>query len=78
MEESKTINVNNISILELGMEALYKKPYKSNNLALVLCKSGEIDVEINYVSYTLKKDGFLSIHPYDIVMLKNPQCTVNL
>lgn len=70
MEESKTINVNNISILELGMEALYKKPYKSNNLALVLCKSGEIDVEINYVNYTLKKDGFLSIHPYDIVMLK--------
>lgn len=36
----------------------------------MLCKSGEIDVEINYVNYTLKKDGFLSIAPYDIVAFK--------
>ena len=36
----------------------------------MLCKSGEVDVEINYVTYTLKANGFLSIVPYDIVVFK--------
>lgn len=70
MEEVNTIDVNKISILEHGVEEFYSKPVKCNNLILMLCKSGEIDVEINYVNYTLKKDGFLSIAPYDIVAFK--------
>ena len=36
----------------------------------MLCKNGEINVEINYVTYTLKRNGFLSIAPYDIVVVK--------
>ena len=70
MEEVNTIDVNKISILEHGVEEFYSKPVKCNNLILMLCKNGEIDVEINYVNYTLKKDGFLSIAPYDIVAFK--------
>ena len=62
--------MNNVAILEQGVELLYNKPVKCNNLVLVLCKSGVIDVEINYVTYTLKTNGFLSIAPYDIVVFK--------
>ena len=70
MEQLKSIDVNKASILELGMEGSFNKPQKCNNLVLVLCKSGEIEVEINYVTYTLKRDGFLSIAPYDIIVFK--------
>lgn len=70
MKETVTIDINRVSVLELGIDTSYSKPVKCNNLVLVLCKAGEIDVEINYVTYTLKANGFLSIHPYDIVVFK--------
>lgn len=70
MEELRNIDINRISFVELGIEASYCEPVKCNSLVLVLCKSGEVTVEINYVNYTLKKDGFLSVHPYDIVAFK--------
>lgn len=71
MKEVKMIDVNKVSIVEHGIVHFYNKPVKCNNLILILCKSGEVDVEINYVNYTLKKDGFLSIAPYDIVVFKD-------
>ena len=71
MEQTINIDVNKVTILDYGVEQFYNKPVKCNNLLLILCKNGEIEVEINYVSYTLKKDGFLSIHPYDIVTFKS-------
>ena len=64
------IDINKVAIFEQGIELFYNKPVKCNNLVLVLCKSGEVDVEINYVTYTLKTNGFLSIAPYDIVVFK--------
>lgn len=70
MEDLRNIDINRISFVELGIEASYCEPVKCNCLVLVLCKSGEVTVEINYVNYTLKKDGFLSVHPYDIVAFK--------
>ena len=70
MESTKTIDINQAAIIDLGIDSDYSKPLKCNNLVLVLCKSGEADVEINYVNYTLKENGFLSIHPYDIVVVK--------
>ena len=70
MENVKNFDLSKISILEHGIEQIYNKPVKCNNLILILCKSGEINVEINYVTYTLKRNGFLSIAPYDIVVVK--------
>lgn len=70
MENMNNIDLNKVTILEQGVELFYNKPVKCNNLVLVLCKSGVIDVEINYVTYTLKTNGFLSIAPYDIVVFK--------
>ena len=70
MEQLNSIGVNKASILELGMEGSFGKPQKCNNLVLVLCKCGEIEIEINYVAYTLKRNGFLSISPYDIIVFK--------
>ena len=70
MKNVENIDLSKITILEHGFEKLYNKPVKCNNLILMLCKSGEIDIEINYVTYTLKRNGFLSIAPYDIVVVK--------
>ena len=70
MENVKNFDLSKISIIEHGIEQIYNKPVKCNNLILILCKSGEIDIEINYVTYTLKANGFLSIAPYDIVVVK--------
>ena len=70
MEKMNNIDVNKVAIFEQGIEQFYNKPVKCNNLVLVLCESGEVDVEINYVTYTLKANGFLSIAPYDIVVFK--------
>ena len=62
MEQLKSIDVNKASILELGMEGSFNKPQKCNNLVLVLCKSGEVEVEINYVTYTIAGDNVYSNH----------------
>lgn len=70
MQVLNKIDLNKISIIEHGIDQFYIKPVKCNNLILLLCKSGEVSVEINYVTYTLKANGFLSIAPYDIVVFK--------
>ena len=70
MTDLKDIDRKKISLVEQGLEATYSKPYKSSCLVLVLCKSGEVNIEVNYVNYSLKTKGFLSIHPYDIVAFK--------
>lgn len=74
MDDIRTIDINKVSIIENGIEHFYNKPVKCNNLILILCQSGEVNVEINYVNYNLKKDGFLSIAPYDIVVFKDYSC----
>lgn len=70
MTNLKDIDRKKISLVELGLEASYSKPVKNSYLVMVLCKSGEVNIEINYVNYSLKPKGFLSIHPYDIVAFK--------
>lgn len=74
MDDIRTIDINKVSIIENGIERFYNKPVKCNNLILILCQSGEVNVEVNYVNYNLKKDGFLSIAPYDIVVFKDYSC----
>ena len=82
MENYKNIDLSKIVILEHGLEQFYTKPVKCNNLILMLCKSGEVDVEINYVTYTLKANGFLSTlscigegngNPLQCSCLENPR-----
>lgn len=70
MTDLKSLDISKIALLDLGIDASYCEPVKCNRLALVLCKQGEVNVEVNYVNYSLKINGFLSIHPYDIVTFK--------
>lgn len=70
MDILKNSDKSKIALLELGIETSYTEPVKCNSLVLLLCKSGELTVEINYVNYTLRPKGFLSVHPYDIVAFK--------
>ena len=56
---------------ELKLVAQYFEPMRCSHLVMVLCKGGEVSIEINYVNYTLKAGGFLSVHPLDIVCLKS-------
>lgn len=71
MVELKNIDKTKAALVELGIDISYREPVKSNSLVLVLCKRGEVTVEINYVNYTLKEKGFLSVHPFDIVAFKD-------
>ena len=43
------------------------EPLRFRNLVLVFCESGELTFELNYTSYTLRKNGFLIITPLDIL-----------
>ena len=74
MDILKNTDKSKITLLELGIDASYTEPVKCNSLVLLLCKGGEVTVEINYVNYTLKNNGFLSVHPYDIVAFKDGSC----
>ena len=56
---------------ELSLIAKFFEPVRCSHLVMILCKSGEATIEINYVNYTIKEKGFLSIHPLDIVCLVN-------
>lgn len=64
------LNTNKAAIIEFGYDRSYSGAVKCNNLIIVLCMSGEANIEINYVNYTIRKNALLSIHPYDIVALK--------
>lgn len=68
-----TLDFVNDSIVytELGLIAKFNEPIRSSHLVMILCKCGEATIEINYVNYTVKKNGFLSVHPLDIVSLIN-------
>ena len=71
MNAIKDFDITKATILKLGKDDSCCETVKCNYLVLLLCKSGEANVEINYVNYTVRKNGFLSISPYDIIEIKS-------
>ncbi len=49
---------------------IFSRPLRNNHLILVLCTEGEIEVEVNYVSYRLKKNSLATLLPLDIATFK--------
>ena len=70
MKTTNDFSSDRIIYTELNVIPQYSEPVRCSHLVMVLCKSGEVSIEINYVNYVLKANGFLSIHPLDIVSLK--------
>lgn len=50
---------------------VFLRPVRCNHLIFILCIEGEVEVEINYVTYKLRKNSFVTLLPLDIVTKKN-------
>ena len=50
---------------------VFMRPLRCNHLIFILCTEGEIEVEINYVTYKLRSNSFVTLLPLDIVTKKN-------
>ena len=56
----KFINdITHAQLLKMDSITRPNEPLRFRNLVLVFCDSGELFFELNYTSYTLKKNGFL-------------------
>lgn len=71
MKTTTDFNANHVILADLGKLAHYQEPVRCNHLIIILCRKGEISIEINYVTYALKENGLLVLKPLDIVMLKD-------
>ena len=60
-------DITHAQLLKMDSITRPNEPLRFRNLVLVFCDSGELFFELNYTSYTLKKNGFLIITPLDIL-----------
>lgn len=70
METTTDFDAKHVILTDFGKSSCYKEPVRCNHLVILLCHKGEVTIEINYVTYTLKEKGFLILKPLDIVMFK--------
>ena len=59
------IKTNRILLGDFDKADIFSRPLRNNHLILVLCTQGEIEVEVNYVSYRLKKNSLATLLPLD-------------
>ena len=71
MKTTTDFNTNHVILADLGKLAHYQEPVRCNHTIIILCRKGEISIEINYVTYRFKENGLLVLKPLDIVMLKD-------
>ena len=71
MKTTTDFNANHVILADLGKLAHYQEPVRCNHTIIILCRKGEISIEINYVTYRFKENGLLVLKPLDIVMLKD-------
>ena len=64
-------NTDKVMLVELNSQYQKPKPTRCNCYFLVLCNSGECELELDYIRYRLKKDAILTIFPFDIVTMYN-------
>lgn len=70
MKETTDFNTNHVILVELNSDVHHSEPIRCNHLVFMLCKKGEVTIEINYNEFVLKENGTLTVHPLDIVTLK--------
>ncbi len=64
-------NLNKILFVNFGRMDVFSRPSRCNHVILVLCTEGELEVEINYVTYRLRKNSLVTLVPLDIATLKS-------
>ena len=74
MRSTFDINKNDVLIEELcGNVATNSEPIRCNHLMIIVCFQGEMEIEVNYTSYTVRKDMLLIVNPFDIFTCR--QCS---
>lgn len=68
-------NADKVLLVDFGNFEIFDRPSRCSHVILVLCTEGEIEVEINYVTYRLEKNSFATLLPLDIATLK--RCSDN-
>lgn len=71
MKATTDFRSDRVILVDLKKEMHYSEPIRCNHLVFLLCRQGEVEIEINYNTYLLKENGTLTIHPLDIVTLKS-------
>ena len=64
-------NADKVLLVDFGSIDVFNRPARCNHVILVLCTDGEVEVEINYVTYTFSKNSFVTLVPLDIAALKS-------
>ena len=74
MRSTFDINKNDVLIKEFsGNVATNSEPIRCNHLMIIVCSQGEMSIEVNYTSYTVRKDMLFIVNPFDIFTCK--QCS---
>ena len=64
------IESDRVLIGDFNRTDVFMRPLRYNHLIFILCTEGEVEVEINYVTYKLRKNSFVTLLPLDIVTKK--------
>lgn len=64
------IESDRVLVGEFNKTDVFMRPLRCNHLIFILCTEGEVEVEINYVTYKLRKNSFVTLLPLDIVTKK--------
>lgn len=64
------IESDRVLIGDFNRTDVFMRPLRCNHLIFILCTEGEVEVEINYVTYKLRKNSFVTLLPLDIVTKK--------
>lgn len=64
------IGTDRVLIGDFNRTDVFMRPLRCNHLIFILCTEGEVEVEINYVTYKLRKNSFVTLLPLDIVTKK--------
>lgn len=65
------IQYNKVLLGDFDRTDVFMRPLRCNHLIFILCTEGEVEVEINYVTYKLRSNSFVTLLPLDIVTKKN-------
>lgn len=68
------ISQDNINVFNNIVEELFITTSRENILCSILVTSGELDISLDYVSYNIKPDSILYLHPFRILTKMEASC----
>lgn len=69
MDKVLSFDTDRVMLVEIKERPHNIVPTKCNCHFIILCEEGECDLELNYTQYKLRKDGMLTIFPFDIITI---------